>query len=115
MKDPIKEWLPQRLTPMWMLACAMRRPTGKISAQCADASCPPAAMENLLRQLDGGRVLLAQENPPPRWLTYGFEHAQLRHAVRPDGWQLAVLVRPETEAAQNLDAICDEFLALVIK
>jgi len=112
MKDPVKEWLPQRVTQTGVLASGLRRPNGKISAQCADASCPPATMENLLRQLDGLRALFATERPAPRWITFSFDHGQIRYATRTDGWHLAVVVRPETDAAQNLDLLCEEFLGL---
>jgi hypothetical protein len=114
-KDPVKEWLPQRVTQMGVIASGLRRPNGKISVQCADAICPPAAMENLLRQLDGARVLLANERPAPRWVTFGFEHGHIRHVVRGDGWQFALVVRPETDAAQNLDVLSEEFLGLPLK
>jgi hypothetical protein len=113
-KDPVKEWLPVRVTQTGVLASGIRRPNGKLAAQCADASCPPAVMENLLRQLDGARVLFATEKNVPRWVTYSFEHGQIRYACRVDGWQLAIVVRPETEAAQNLDILCEEFLGLKI-
>ena len=72
-------------------------------------------MENLLRQLEGARTLFANERPVPKWVTFGFEQGQIRFVVRPDGWQFAVMVRPETDAAQNLDALCEEFLGLPLK
>ncbi len=112
MKDPVKEWLPQRVNAAGVLACGLRRPNGKFAAQCADASCPPAVMENLLRQLDSSRVLFTAENPLPRWVTFNFDQGQIRFVVRPDGWQFAVVVRPETDAAQQLDMLSAEFLAL---
>lgn len=112
MKDPVKEWLPQRVTLAGALAASLRRPNGKITSQCADPACPPAAMDNLLRQLDGSRVLFTGENPQPKWLTYCFEQGQLRFVARPDGWMFAILVRPETDAAYQLDAFSEEFLSL---
>lgn len=115
MKDPVKEWLPPRVTAAGVLACGLRRPNGKLAAQCADASCPPAAMENLLRQLDGSRTLFANEKSSPRWVTFSFEHGQIRFVARPDGWHFAVVVRPETDAAQALDGWCEEFLGLKLK
>ena len=115
MKDPVKEWLPQRVTAAGVLASGLRRPNGKIAVQCADANCPPAMMENLLRQLDGARTLFANERPAPKWVTFGFEQGQIRFAMRADGWQFAVVVRPETDAAQSLDALCEEFLGLPLK
>lgn len=115
MKDPVKEWLPQRVTAIGVLACGLRRPNGKLAAQCADASCPPAAMENLLRQLDSSRTLFTGEKTVPRWVTFVFEHGLIRFVTRTDGWYFAVVVRPETDAAQQLDALSAEFLALAIK
>ena len=112
MKDPVKEWLPQRVNQMGVLASGLRRPNGKLAVQCADASCPPAAMENLLRQLDGSRTLFANEKSSPRWVTFSFEHGQIRFVTRPDGWQFAVVVRPESDGALQLDALSAEFLAL---
>ena len=112
MKDPVKEWLPQRVTAVGILASGLRRPNGKFASQCADANCPPNAMENLLRQLDASRTLFAAENPPPKWITFSFEHGQIRFVERPDGWMFAAVVRPETDAAQQLDALSAEFLSL---
>ena len=59
----MKEWLPQRVTAAGVLACGLRRPNGRLAVQCADASCPPAAMENLLRQLDSLRALFPAIRP----------------------------------------------------
>jgi hypothetical protein len=115
MKDPVKEWLPARATHMGVVACGLRRPNGKLHSQGADASCPPAAMDNLLRQLDGSRTLYAQDNPKPRWVTFSFEHGQIRYVTRADGWYFAVVVRPETDAANQLDAWSEEFLGLKLK
>ena len=115
MKDPVKEWLPQRVTAAGVLAGGLRRPNGKLAVQCADASCPPAAMENLLRQLDGSRNLFPTTEPQPKWVTFSFEQGQIRFVTRPDGWHFAVVVRPETAAALALDAWCAEFLELKLK
>ena len=115
MKDPVKEWLPQRVSHVGVLACGLRRPNGKLHSQCADASCPPAAMDNLLRQLDGSRVLFTGETAPPKWVTYHFEHGLIRFVTRTDGWYFAVLVRPETEAAAQLDSLSVEFLSLQLR
>ena len=112
MKDPVKEWLPQRVNQMGVLACGLRRPNGKLHSQCADASCPPAAMDNLLRQLDGSRTLFTGENPPPKWVTFNYEHAQIRFVTRTDGWYFALVVRPETDGAAQLDPLSVEFLSL---
>lgn len=114
MKDPVKEWLPQRVSQPGVLACGLRRPNGRLAVQCADASCPPAAMENLLRQLDGARALFATENPPPRWVTFCFDQGLIRFVVRPDGWMFAAVVRPETDGAQQLDALAAEFFGLTL-
>jgi hypothetical protein len=115
MKDPVKDWLPVRINVMGVLACGLRRPNGKLHSQCADASCPPAAMDNLLRQLDGSRTLTAQDNPRPRWVTFCYEHGLIRYVTRADGWYFAVVVRPETEASGQLDAWSEEFLGLALK
>ena len=111
MKDPVKEWLPQRVTAAGVLACGLRRPNGRLAVQCADASCPPAAMENLLRQLDSSRTLFPAGSPQPKWVTFSFEQGQIRFVTRTDGWHFAIVVRPETDAAQALDGLCEEFLA----
>ncbi len=115
MKDPVKEWLPQRVTAAGVLASGLRRPNGKLAAQCADANCPPAAMENLLRQLNDARTLFATEKSSPKWVTFNYEHGQIRFVTRPDGWHFAMVVRPETDGAQQLDALSMEFLSLPIK
>ncbi|MDR3458952.1 MAG: hypothetical protein P4N60_16010 [Verrucomicrobiae bacterium] len=112
MKDPVKEWLPVRLNHVGVLACGLRRPNGKLHSQCSDASCPPAAMDNLLRQLDGSRTLFTGPNLPPKWVTFHYEHGQIRFVTRPDGWYFAVVVRPETDAAAQLDSLSVEFISL---
>ena len=115
MKDPVKEWLPQRVNQTGVFASGLRRPNGKLAVQCADASCPPTVMENLLRQLDGSRTLFANEKSSPRWVTFSFEHGQIRFVMRPDGWMFAAVVRPESDGAQALGALSEEFLALKLK
>ena len=112
MKDPVKEWLPQRVSAAGVLASGLRRPNGKLGCQCSDASCPPAAMENLMRQLDSSRTLYAGEKSAPAWVTFSFEHGLIRFVPRPDGWHFAAVVRPETDAAQQLDDLSIEFLGL---
>jgi hypothetical protein len=114
-KDPVKEWLPQRAAAAGVLASGLRRPNGRLGCQCSDASCPPAVMENLMRQLDSSRTLHSGEKLPPRWVTYCFDHGLIRFVVRADGWQFAAVVRPETDAAQQLDELSAEFLTLPIK
>lgn len=115
MKNPAKDWLPERVNLAGVLASGLRRPSGKFICQCSDASCPPDKMEKIFRQLDAARALFAAENPFPRWLTFAFEHGQIRLVVRPDGWMFAIALRPETDAAHHLDALSAEFLALDLK
>lgn len=110
-----KRRLPEHVNPAGVLASGLRRPNGKIICQGADAACPPARMEKIFRQLAAARALFAAENPFPRWLAFAFEHGQIRLVVRPEGWLFAIALRPETDAAQNLDALSAEFLALNLK
>jgi hypothetical protein len=47
-----------------------------------------------------------------RWHTWIFANGKIRYVLRPDGWIFAIAVRTNSDAAQVLDPLTEEFLAL---
>ena len=115
MKADFKTWFAALPAVPGMLACGVRRPNGKCAAQGDDNNYPAVKIEKLLGQFADFHEPLAAAELSPRWTTWVFEYGQLRFVLRPDKWLLLLLVSPETEAAQKLDLLSEEFLAGPVK
>ncbi len=115
MKDNFKTWFARLPAVPGMLTCGIRRPNGKCAGHGDEKIFPAEKIEALLRHFADLHEPLAGTELTPRWTTWAFEYGQLRYVMRPDQGLLMLLVSPETEAAQKLDSISEEFLTGPIK
>ena len=115
MKNNFKTWFARLPAVPGMLTCGVRRPNGKCAGYGDEKIYPVEKIEALLRQFADLHAPLAGAELSPRWTTWAFEYGQLRFVLRPDNELLMLLVSPETEAAQKLDLLSEEFLAGPIK
>lgn len=111
MKDP-KQWLTDRATPPGMMACGLRLPDGNFFCRSLDETCPAAKLERLLGRAPIFLAAVATEGIAPRWCSWTFEQGIVRFVERPDGWLLALVARPDSDAVARLDPLAQEFLTL---
>ena len=112
MNETLQQWLDERMTRPGSLGGGLRGPDGASHCQSADATFPREKVERLLEQLAQVQPQLAEGLPSPRWSTWRFEQGKIRCVVRPDGWILGLVVRPDTDAERQLDQASDAFLTL---
>jgi hypothetical protein len=94
------------------LAGGLQRPNGEVVGHGLEERYPAEAIEGIVRQFENVHAAIATEDSAPLWTTWDFEKAQIRFIPRPDGWLLAIIVRPKSDSANALDAVSQEFLAL---
>jgi len=113
MKTLTSEWLAGRATAPGLLGCGIGEPNGDWLCQCADAAgCPTEKLEQIIPQLTEAGQWLASDDRPPQSHTWTFAEGKIRAVTRPDGWTLVAVTRADAAAAQTLDALTAEFLAL---
>lgn len=112
MNEALKQWLAARAEVQGLLGCGVRAPGNLCVCYGHDQNCPPEKMEKMLVQIADAQPWLFQDGTLPRWTTWTFDHGQIRFVNRPDGLLLGLAVRVDTDAAQNLDQLSGEFLAL---
>jgi hypothetical protein len=105
-------WLTTRAAPPGMLACGWRAPDGTFDCHSLEEMCPVEKLKKILTQFDAVRGALFSDQLAPRWSTWCFEHGQIRFVARADGWLLALVARPESDALAKLDPLSWEFLTL---
>jgi hypothetical protein len=122
MNDLLNQWMDARLSVPGMLACGIA-PTNMLASGIG-----PATGEGLCRSNDPNftvgqmaQVLqLLQDTPtapdtdtvPLKWRTWVFTNGKIRSAIRSDGWLFAAVVVANSDAAQILDPLTEEFLLL---
>lgn len=112
MNEALQQWFDACMTAPGMVGGGMRRPDGTSVCRSADETFPGEKMERVLEVLAQFQPHLADTIAVPRWSTWQFEQGRIRCVARPDGWLLGLAVRPETEAANQLDQVSEAFLAL---
>ncbi len=114
MNDFLQQWLAARVNAPGTLGAGIRLPDGLCVYQNTDEQFPAEKIGNLLHQLGQAQPQFSETNLAPQWSTWIFEQGKVRCVERPDGWLLAIAVRADTDAAQNLDLLSAEFLALQV-
>ncbi|HEY3761476.1 MAG TPA: hypothetical protein VGN23_06985 [Verrucomicrobiae bacterium] len=111
MNEFFQQWLDARSSVPGMIACAV---TGNDHDACRsqDASFPAEQMREVVRALRTGAPLPGAHPSEVRWHTWAFANGKIRSVTRPDGWIFTTAVRANSEAAQILDPLSEEFLAL---
>ena len=120
MNELLNQWLDARLSVPGMLACGVASPnlsdsgtgTGDGSCRSTDASFPVNPMSQVLRLLQTTPSAPGTQSSTLKWRTWVFANGKIRSAVRSDGWRFAAIVLANSDAAQILDPLTEEFLAL---
>ncbi len=111
MSKLFQQWLDARCSVPGMIACAVT--AGAISfSRSTDDSFPPEKMGEIVRLLQNGAALPGAEPSEVRWHTWVFANGRIRSVIRPDGWTFTAAVRANSDAAQILEPLTEEFLAL---
>lgn len=112
MNEVFIQWLSARAEVQGLLGCGIRAGETLCACHSNDQNCSADQMEKMLHRIADAQPWLFQDGPQPRWSTWIFEQGQIRVVSRPDGLMLGLAVRVDTDAAQNLDQLSAEFLAL---
>jgi hypothetical protein len=112
MNEALQKWIADRVNTPGTLGGGIYLPDGSSVCQSADEQFPVEKIEKILQQLARSQPQLSGENLTPRWSTWVFEQGKLRCVVRTDGLLFGLAVRNDTDAAQNLNQLSNEFLAL---
>ena len=122
MIELLNHWLDARLSVPGMVACGVV-PTNMLApgagpgdaegfCRSADANFSPDQMGHVLRLLQNTPTTPDTKPFDVKWRTWVFTNGKIRSAVRPDGWLFAAVVVANSDAAQILDPLTEEFLAL---
>jgi len=111
MNEALKQWLAARTATPGLLAVGVRASAVLCVCHSVSEKYPADKMEKILHQLAAAQSSLFHNRFAPRWTTWAFEHGQIRMVNRADGLLLGLVADMET-AAQNLDQLSEEFLAL---
>lgn len=122
MNEILNQWLDARMSVPGMLAC------GVASANMLDSGVGTANADGFCRSADANFTIsqmsqvlrLLQDTPTApdtqlsalKWRTWVFTNGKIRSAMRSDGWLFAAVVLANSDAAQILDPLTEEFLAL---
>jgi hypothetical protein len=112
MNNSIEQWFASCGVVPGILGCGVRHPDGTCVSQRFHDSCSRERLDQALQSLGDSLSAFSTHGLAPRWLTWTFEQGQLRLVLRPDGRLLALAIQPNTPAAENLDLLTEEFLAL---
>jgi hypothetical protein len=112
MNKMINQWFASCALAPGTLGCGVRLPDGTCVSQSFNENCPRERLDLALQSLGDSLLSFTAHRLAPRWLTWTFEQGQLRVALRPDGLLLGLAIQPNSPAAENLDLLTEEFLAL---
>jgi len=112
MNNIISQWFASCALAPGILGCGVRLPDGTCVSQSFSDNCPRELLDQALQNLGDSLSAISIHGLAPRWLTWTFEQGQLRVAGRPDGLLLGLAIQPNSPAAENLDLLTEEFLAL---
>lgn len=112
MNNSIEQWFASCAVVPGILGCGVRLPDGACESRSFHGACPRERLAQALQILGDSIPSFSAHGLAPRWLTWTFEQGQLRVALRPDGGLLTLAIQPNSPAAENLDLLTEEFLAL---
>lgn len=122
MNDLLNQWLDARLSVPGMLACGVA-PANMLASgvgpggadgfcRSTDPNFDVSRMAQVLQLLQDTPTAPDTEASALKWRTWVFSNGKIRSAVRPDGWIFAAVVLANSDAAQILDPLTEEFLFL---
>jgi hypothetical protein len=112
MNDTLQEWLATGAIASGLLGCGMRLPDATCLSHSFNEICPRERLDQVLHQLAVTTTFLTSHGLAPRRLSWTFEQGQIYLFPRPDGALLVLATQPNTEAAENVDELAEEFFSL---
>jgi len=112
MNDAINQWFASCAVVPGILGCGVCLPDGTCVSHSFHDACPRERLDQALQSLGDSLPSFSTHGLAPRWLTWTFEQGQLRVALRPDGLLFGLAIQPNSPAAENLDLLTEELLAL---
>jgi hypothetical protein len=112
MNELFQQWLDGRLSVPGMIACGVASSEAAGACWSKDANFPAEKMGEILTVLQNTVPVPGAGQGGIRWHTWIFANGKIRYVLRPDGWIFAIAVRANSDAAQVLDPLTEEFLAL---
>jgi hypothetical protein len=122
MNNLLNQWLDARLSvpgllafgvaPANMLASGVGPADSNGFCRSTDSNFSVSQMAQVLQLLQDTPTAPDTEASALKWRTWIFANGKIRSAVRPDGWLFAAVVLANSEAAQILDPLTEEFLSL---
>lgn len=112
MNDTLQEQLVTGAIASGMLGCGLRLPDSTCLSYSFNERYPREQLKRILDQLAETMTLLAGHGLVPRRLVWTFEQGQIFVIPRSDGALLALATQPDTEAAENVDQLAEEFFLL---
>ena len=112
MNELFQQWLDARLSVPGIIACGVATAKAIGTCRSTDDKFPAEQMGKILHLLQDIPPAPGLETAEPRWQTWVFVNGKIRTARRPDGWIFAAAVRANTDAAQILDPLTEEFFTL---
>jgi len=111
MNEFFQQWFDARSSVPGTIACAVTA-DGAGFCRSLDPSFPDEQMKEIVSALRSGAPFPGAESSEVRWHTWVFANGKIRSVIRPHGWTFTTAVRVNSEAAQILDPLSEEFLAL---
>jgi hypothetical protein len=109
--SPLVPFAPGTTVP-GLLGCGLRLPDATCLSYSFDKICPRKHLDRILHQLAETMTTLVGHGLDPDRLTWTFEQGQIFLISRSDGALLALATRPNTEAAENVDQLAEDFFSL---
>jgi hypothetical protein len=112
MSNYSQEQLAPGTTVPGLLGCGLRLPDATCLSYSFDEMYPRKHLDDILHQLAETMTVLAGHGLAPCRLIWTFEQGQIFLISRADGALLALATQPNTEAAENVDQLAEEFFSL---
>lgn len=122
MTETLNQWLESRFSVPGMLACGiasanmLQSGVGPANAgafcRSTDANFSSDQLAQILRLLQDTPAAPDTDGSLLKWRTWVFSNGKIRSAIRSDGWVFAAVVLANSDAAQILDPLTEEFLSL---
>ncbi len=112
MTPALDQWLSRCARSSGTFGCAVQLPGQAAVIRSFNDRFPPASLAEALGCLAESAGVISGHGLLPRWFTWCFELGQLRAVLRADGALFLILLQPESPAAQTLETLTREFLAL---
>jgi hypothetical protein len=112
MNELFKQWLDARYSVPGMIACGVAASDADNACRSVDTNFSPEQMGQIVRLLQSTAPVPGVEPNAVRWHTWVFANGKIRSVTRPDGCIFVAAVRTNSDAAQILDPLTEEFLAL---